>query len=87
MFAKYNTHVKEVSTTNGVENQGLDFGDFPIQIAENSQKRPYFEGSYLGNRVKLEGKWAHFGKRRSRATTYIEMEENFVLTPSPPLSP
>ena len=35
---------------NGVENQGPDFGDFPIQMAENSQKRPYFDGSYLGNR-------------------------------------
>ena len=41
---------------NGVKNQGADFGDFPIQIAENSRKRPYFDGSYLSNRVELEGK-------------------------------
>ena len=41
---------------NGVENQGPDFGDFPIQMAENSKKRPYFDRSYLGNRFELEGK-------------------------------
>ena len=40
----------------GGENQDPDFGDFPIQIAENSRKRPNFDESYLGNRLELEGK-------------------------------
>ena len=30
----------------GGENQDPDFGDFPIQIAENSRKRPNFDESY-----------------------------------------
>ena len=55
-----------------MENQGPDFGNFPIQIAENRQKRPYFDGVRQG---------AHFGNRISRATTYVKMEGNFVLIP------
>ena len=67
----------------GVENQGPDFGDFPIQMAENSQKQPYFDGSYLGNRFDLEDKLAHFGKRICRATTYVEKKKikNFLGDP------
>ena len=68
----------------GGENQDPDYGDFPIQIAENSRKCPNFDESYLGSRFELEGKWAHFGKRICRATTYVKMKENFVLTPRPP---
>ena len=37
-------------------NFGPKFGDFPIQIPENVEKRPIFDDSYLGNRFKLRGK-------------------------------
>ena len=44
----------------------------------------YFDGSHIGNRAELEGKWANFGKRISRAITYVKMKENSDLTPRPP---
>ena len=36
------------------------FADFPIQIPENARKRANFVASYLGNRLELREKWAHF---------------------------
>ena len=71
----------------GNEIQDPDFGDFPIQIAKNSRKRPFFDESYLDNRLELGGKWAHFGKGICRATTCGEMKENLVLNPRPPPLP
>ena len=47
---------KRPHSETGGENQDPDFDDFPIQMAENSQKRPYFDGSHLSNRAELEGK-------------------------------
>ena len=61
--------------------------NFPIQIDENRRKWPNFDGSYLSNRLELWGKWAHFGKRMSRGTTYVKIMENNFLTQGPPLSP
>ena len=37
-------------------NWGPIFADFPIQIAENAEKRPNFDKSYLGNCCELRGK-------------------------------
>ena len=36
-----------VAETNECTNQGPDFGDFPIQMAKNSQKQPYSDESYI----------------------------------------
>ena len=45
------------------------FGPFSIQIVENVWKRTIFDSPYLCNRLELRGKWAHFEKKMSRATT------------------
>ena len=57
---------------NGAENEGPNFEDFSITMAENCQKIPNFDGSYLGNRLELEGKWAHFEKKICRAIAYVK---------------
>ena len=43
--------------------------------------------THTGNRWELRGKWAHFRKAMSRATTYNKMGEFLFLTLGPPQSP
>ena len=60
--------------------------EFPIQKAENAWKRAIFVVPYLGNRLELGAKWAHFRTRITRATTYNQTKKNknFDLPPPPP---
>ena len=51
------------------------FGNFPILNVEKAQKRPNFGASYLHNRLKLRGKWAHFENKITRATTYVQTKK------------
>ena len=62
-------------------------GHFSIQIAENAWKWPIFDTPYLCNRLELGGKWAHFEKKMSRATTYAKTKKiwDFDLDPPPPV--
>ena len=50
-------------------------------------KLPYFDGSYLGNRLELEGKWVHFGKRICRAITYVKAKKIKKFLGDPPPTP
>ena len=58
-------------------------GHFSIQIAENAWKRPIFDTPYLCNRLELGGKWAHFEKKMSRATTYVKTKKIWDFDPDP----
>ena len=56
---------------NGAENQGPNFSNFPIQMAENCRKRPNFDGPYLGNRLELVNASEPILKRRYAGPQHV----------------